>query len=639
MEQMTDLFNRILETSEFLKATGSITKKKTGSRLFGNKIRALTSPEIKRLKSQGNFSEDWKKILVSLKFKTEHITGNYFIGKCVLGSFNGRELKAEPSAAFPSGIYKSTIINSEIGDNCCIWEVKCISNYTIKPKSVIYNTGSLVSSGKSSFGNGREISVGIETGGREVLSFAEMTIPIANAVSTGRNYKELIDSYKNFVKKYSELCSIGFGIVEDSCVIRNTLKVEDCYVGNSTLIDGATLIQNSTLLGSAEEPVEISHGAYVKNSCIQWGCQVTSMGIVDDSVLTEHSHVERHGKVTQSIIGPNTGIGEGEVTASLVGPFVGFHHQALLIAAIWPEGKGNVGYGANIGSNHTSKAPDQEIWCGEGTFFGLSASVKFPSDFTKAPYSIIATGVITLPQRLEFPFSLINNPSHIPDGVPPAYNEISPAWVLTENIYMIKRNEGKYKKRNKAKRSAFIFDVFRPDVIDMMLEARKRLNGISQKNEIYTSKDIPGLGKNFMTEADRVKAIASYTQYIEYYSLFGLKRHIENLAISGAKDISTEIYNTATDDSLWEHQRRILVESGFDKLLVKDCLLRLIVLEQDIATAVQEAKEKDDVRGANIIADYAAAHPPASEDSFVKETWAVVEKVKKEIENLLLIVK
>ena len=545
----------------------------------------------------------------------------------------------DSSIVLPSGIYKSTIINSEIGDNCCIWDAKCISNYIVKAGSIVYNAGSLVCSGKSSFGNGREISVGIETGGREVISFAEMTIPIAYAVSTGRNYIELIENYKNFVKKYTTLCSIGVGVIENDCIIRHTPKIEDCYIGKSTIIDGATLVQNSTILGSAEEPVEISHGAYVKNSCIQWGCQVTSMAIVDDSVLTEHSHVERHGKVTQSIIGPNTSIGEGEVTASLVGPFVGFHHQALLIAAIWPEGKGNVGYGANIGSNHTSKAPDQEIWCGEGTFFGLAVNIKFPSDFTKAPYSIIATAVTTLPQRVEFPFSLINNPSTVPEGVPAAYNEIAPAWVLSDNIYTVKRNEGKYIKRNKAKRSVFVFDVFRPDIIDMMIEARKRLSEISQRKDFYTMKDIPGLGKNYMTEVSRVKAIAGYSQYIEYYSLCGLKRHIDNLIKAGSGDLSPAIYTTETDDPLWEHQRKTLLDSGLDSNFVKDNLLQLGIMEQDIARAVQEAKEKDDARGAKIIADYATAHSPAAEDSFIKETWIRVEKVKKEIETLLSVVK
>ena len=179
--------------------------------------------------------------------------------------------------------------------------------------------------------------------------------------------------------------------------------------------------------------------------------------------------------MTDSIVGANTGIAEGEVTACLVGPFVGFHHQALLIAAFWPEGKGNVGYGANVGSNHTSKAPDQELWPGEGTFFGLGVNIKFPSDFTKAPYSIIATAVNALPQKVTLPFSLINSPADRFEGISPAYNEIMPGWVLSDNIFTIRRNEGKYRKRNKAKRAKIEFEVFRPEIVDMMVDADMEL--------------------------------------------------------------------------------------------------------------------------------------------------------------------
>lgn len=60
-------------------------------------------------------------------------------------------------------------------------------------------------------------------------------------------------------------------------------------------------------------------------------------------------------KLSHSVLGPDSGVGAGECLHCLVGPFVGFHHQSLLIATIWPLGRGNVGYGANVGSNHTSR--------------------------------------------------------------------------------------------------------------------------------------------------------------------------------------------------------------------------------------------------------------------------------------------
>ena len=62
------------------------------------------------------------------------------------------------------------------------------------------------------------------------------------------------------------------------------------------------------------------------------------------------------------------------------------------------EGKGNIGYGANIGSNHTGRLPDKECYPGEGVFFGLGCNIKYPCNFQHAPYSLIASGITLLPQ-------------------------------------------------------------------------------------------------------------------------------------------------------------------------------------------------------------------------------------------------
>src|SRR5262249_31261788 len=172
--------------------------------------------------------------------------------------------------------------------------------------------------------------------------------------------------------------------------------------------------------------------------------------------------------------------------------FLGSHHAALLLALFGPEGKGNVSYGANAGSNHTSKAPDQEFWPGEGAFLGLGVNIKFPADLSQSPYTIVATGVTTLPQQVRFPFSLINSPSASQPGISPLYTEIFPAWLLTDNLFPIKRNEVKYRARNKARRQQFEFTVFRPEIVDLMRDACRRLAAVRTTKEVYTDIDIDG---------------------------------------------------------------------------------------------------------------------------------------------------
>ena len=236
-------------------------------------------------------------------------------------------------------------------------------------------------------------------------------------------------------------------------------------------------VETATILSSHHpgDATTIDGGAFVKDALIQWGSHVSSMACVDRAVMCEHTHVDRHGKLLDSLLGPLSGVSEGEVSSSLVGPLVGFHHQALLIAAMWPEGKGNVGYGANVGSNHTSKAPDQEIRPGEGVFFGLATAIKFPANYQASPYSVIATGVCTLPQKVDFPFSLINTPGESITGLSPAINEISPGWVLSDSVYTVWRNQHKFEKRCTSKRHPIPTDVFRLDIVELMVDARQRL--------------------------------------------------------------------------------------------------------------------------------------------------------------------
>ncbi|MBN1498325.1 MAG: DUF4954 family protein [Spirochaetes bacterium] len=637
-KKLKDLTGDLLNESAFLRSIAVLKNGASKSRLFGDAVRKLRDQEIALLKTQGNSADDWSSILVAPDFATDSIFSSSFYGACRLGRFDRHAPAGSDALHLPAGIYRSTIINSEIGDGCVIHDAGTISNCVVRDSAILLNNGSLSASGTCAFGNGTEIVVGNETGGREIASYAELTVAIADAIAKSRSDKDFLKSYADFIARYLEQCAAPCGYIGRNAVIRNTATIENSYIGDHVAVVGATMIRNSTILATPEEKTQISHGACVSSSCVQWGCEITSMAIVDTSVLCEHSHVERHGKVTMSIIGPNTGVAEGEVTSCLLGPFVGFHHQSMLIAGIWPEGKGNVAYGANIGSNHTSKSPDQEIWCGEGMFFGLGTNIKFPSDFTKAPYSIIATGIDTLPQKLAFPFSLINKPAAQTSGISPSFNELFPGWVLANNIYSVRRNEGKYRKRNKARRSSFEFGVFRPEIIDMMIEARDVLKNVSRKKEIYTSGDIAGIGKNFMTEESRKRGIEAYELYIEYYALSRMLECIADRQCdlkSGALD---EIYEQSTGNLEWEHARRVMAGESYNLRSVRDNLSRLAGILSIIADSTYASKKRDDDRGANIIPDYADVNTLADNDSFIRETrqetGALTDRIQDIIKNL-----
>jgi hypothetical protein len=321
----------------------------------------------------------------------------------------------------------------------------------------------------------------------------------------------------------------------------------------------------------------------------------------------EHATVERFGKVADSVIGPNSAIGGAEVTASLVGPFVGCHHQGLLIAARWPGGRGNLGYGAGVGCNHTSRAPDQEGVLGEGLFVGLGATVKYPVDLSHSPYSILACGLTLPPQRIAFPFSLVREADAPIPGVHPGANVLIPGWMLMENLYAIQRCAMKFRSRDRARRHRLAHEVFRPDIMEFVDNACRRLEKCDGRREVYTERDIPGLGRNVLFERDRMAAVRCYTAHLERYRLLcALER-----ATAG---------EWPQFDPKW--QQAVAELDSLPKRL------------DEFGRAVERSKAQDEERGQRVIEDYADAHVATRDDPVLRQTWDEIEAAKRLVQVL-----
>ena len=74
-----------------------------------------------------------------------------------------------------------------------------------------------------------------------------------------------------------------------------------------------------------------------------------------------------HLFTANAISGPDSHASGGEVHCKVFGPNANSHHQSLFIGILWTLGRGNVGYGSNVGSNHTGRIPYQETSVYEGT--------------------------------------------------------------------------------------------------------------------------------------------------------------------------------------------------------------------------------------------------------------------------------
>jgi len=345
---------------------------------------------------------------------------------------------------------------------------------------------------------------------------------------------------------------INESVIEDACIydvrlFSNSVACDCALIfnaGSITCDEDMSQIKIGTEMGhrvlkrqfSEKERTVIGRGARVcnisslENSHLGESVCVENGALVKEAILESNSIATDNAVVKSSFIGSFSHISEAEVSNSLIGPLVQIHHHSLMISALWAEGRGNVGYGANVGSNHTGRMPDQEIAPGLGQFFGLGCSVKFPANFTEAPFTMIATGVICEPQRLKFPFGLIKN-GNASFGL----NEIIPGWVYSKNIYGVYRSIYKWDMRSGTKNNLDL--LFSKSVLNSVAYAcdtlKEFLLGKQHTLPFSASEnEIPGLGSNYIKTENVEKIIEAYELYIEDSSFYRKNKKLNPSVIS-----------------------------------------------------------------------------------------------------------
>ena len=564
------------------------------------KFRALTADEIAALEKNGNRCEDWSRVLVENNFTPDRIHNSVFMGDVRLSAFYGT-LLLPGDVSFPTGIYDCMVHNCVV-ENALVYKVALLSNVIVRSSAVVQNVGSLVSSGKINYMIGTSMTVGNEMGGRSVKVFPDISTDLVDMQLFHKAEADVQKSFDEMLTQFREDVALPFVVVGKGAVVSNTNMVRNSWIGSHARIEGAAKIRNSVILSSLEESSHIYDSVILENSNVQTGVTVHTGAEVQGSVLMTRTKIGSKAIVKSSIIAPCCHIEEGEVNSSYMGPLSQMHHHSLLIAALWPTGCGNLGYGANVGSNHTGRMPDQEIMPGQGMFFGLGVNVKFPANYRESPFTLIASGVTTLPQRLKFPFSLIRPGDPQLMGVPARLNEIVPGWNYARNAYALDRNMYKYSVRGKGIVSAAFCSIFNPDTVRQVFDAYNRLQ-VTQVRDVYTKEHIDGLGENFMRERVRQDALRAYLEYLERYVLDMIIVLVENDS-QLASQSPRELRRLLQGDMNREVSRVLNLPDTFD-----DLLKRYRQLEKEWFDSVVHGLDRDIKRGREIFDDYDEAHP------------------------------
>lgn len=438
----------------------------------GIAYRTLNAYEIEVLVRNRNTSDDWNKILVSDAFNPELVKNCKFFGLVRIG-------KLEPfclgfsDLKVPVGLYNSTIISCDFGDNVCIDNVNYLSHYIIGSEVIITNVNELVATNHAKFGNGiikegesEDVRIWMEicneNTGRRVLPFNGMLAGDALLWSRDKDDKILQDKYRQFTEARFDNKRGYYGKIGDRTVIKNCNIIKDVWIGTDAYIKGANKLKNLTINSGEEGKTQIGEGCEAVNGIIGFGCKMFYGVKAVRFIMASHSQLKYGARLINSYLGHNATISCCEVLNSLIFPAHEQHHNNSFLCAALVMGQSNIAAGATIGSNHNSRGADGEIIMGRGFWPGLCVSLKHNSVF--AGFTILTKGDYPSELNIKIPFSLVSN------DVSNDQLLVMPGYWFLYNMYALARNAWKYVDRDKrTERIQLIeYDYLAPDTINEM---------------------------------------------------------------------------------------------------------------------------------------------------------------------------
>lgn len=476
----------------------------------GISYRGLTAYEIEVLVRNRNTSDNWNNILVSNSFNPEQVHNCKFYGLVRIGKLEPYYLEFK-NLRRPVGLYNSTIISCDFGDNVVIDNVNYVSHYIIGNEVIVVNVNELATTDYAKFGNGalKEgeneslriwLEVCNENGGRKIIPFDGM-LPGDAFLWTQYRQDDLIQArFKELTTKRFNSNRGFYGMIGDRTVIKNCKIIKDVNIGSDAYLKGANKLKNLTINSSADANSQIGEGCELVNGIIDYGCRIFYGVKAVRFFMASHSQLKYGARLINSYLGNNSTISCCEVLNSLIFPFHEQHHNNSFLCAALLKGQTNIAAGATIGSNHNSRSPDGEIIAGRGFWPGLCVSLKHNSKF--ASFTIIAKGDFPAELNIPVPFSLVSNDVANDNLV------VMPAYWFMYNMYALARNSWKYSDRDKRteKKQLIEYDFLAPDSINEMLasiELFERLAGDTWLAQHPSSKDEPAeLGRKLLETQD-----------------------------------------------------------------------------------------------------------------------------------------
>ncbi len=350
-------------------------------------------------------------------FNPSRVKNSRFSGTIQLGIFE-KEFNLPGGLKKQAGLNQAVLHNCFVGDNVVIENVQnYIANYTIGDNCFIQNVDVILVDGTTSFGNGVQVNVLNETGGREVHINDKLSAHFAYIYSLYRHRPRLIEQMKKIIDYYRDKHSSDRGTIGDDCMIVNVGYIKNMRIGPCCKITGAMKLKNGSINSNQHASVYIGRNVIAEDFIISSGSTIDSGSKITRCFVGQACHIDHGYTASDSLFFSNCQGENGEACALFAGPYTVTHHKStLLIAGMFSFM--NAGSGSNQ-SNHMYKlGPIHQGIVERGAKTTSNSYVLWPAKV--GAFSLILGRHYQHADTSNLPFSYLvekDNGTHIAPGV------------------------------------------------------------------------------------------------------------------------------------------------------------------------------------------------------------------------------
>ena len=249
----------------------------------GIKYRKLSGKEKEILIQNNNNCTNWNNILVSHGFNPNFVKNCKLYGLIRIGELGDHCLSFN-NLQMPVGLYNSTIISCDIGDNVVIDNVNYLSHYIIGNETILININELSTTPTAKFGNGivkqgesENLRIWLElcneNAGRKVIPFSGMLPGDAYLWTKYRDDDILLNKFLKFTESAFKNERGYYGMIGERTVIKNCISIKDVWIGTDAYIKGANKLKNLTIHSEPSSKTQIGEGCEIVNGIIDKGCR------------------------------------------------------------------------------------------------------------------------------------------------------------------------------------------------------------------------------------------------------------------------------------------------------------------------------------------------------------------------------